>query len=176
MFGERPQTQVQDDPAGIRAQIRRAMVETSDLSGRHLDVVTRICMLLQQKIDEAADTIVKKTENLGPVGFLTDAEAIGMESCITNMRIMTRVFQSDVNAGEPGAFFEVVAANLRRGRPYQYLLYGDREYWRTEVETFRRLVTKSGVPVELPQENLQLSPKMVRGLTSPSSVRTHRVE
>lgn len=115
MFGERPQTQVQDDPASIRAQIRRAMVETSDLSGRHLDVVTRICMLLQQKIDEAADTIVKKTENLGPVGFLTDAEAIGMESCITNMRIMTRVFQSDVNAGEPGAFFEVVAANLRRG-------------------------------------------------------------
>jgi transcriptional regulator with XRE-family HTH domain len=155
VFGERPRTLVQDDPAGVRAQIRRAMVETSDLSGRHLDLVTRISRRLQTKIDEAARALAQDGGNLGPVGFVTDAEAIGMEGCITRMRIMTRIFQSDTNDGEPGAFFEVVVSNLRAGRPYQYLLYGDRDEWRPAVESFRRLVASSDVPVELTQENLQ---------------------
>jgi hypothetical protein len=47
--------------------------------------------------------------------------------------------------------------NLARavGRPYQYLLYGDRDTWRPSVESFRRLVAGSDVPVELTQENLE---------------------
>jgi len=155
VFGERPRAQAQDDPAGLRTQVRRAMAETSDQSGRHLDMVTRISRRLQTKIDEAARDLVEHGENLGPVGFVTNAEAIGIESCITQIRIMTRLFQSDINEGEPGAFFDVVIANLRLGRPYQYLLYGDRDFWRPEVETFRRLVTEGGVPVELSQESLQ---------------------
>jgi transcriptional regulator with XRE-family HTH domain len=155
VFGERPQAHAPDDPVGIRAQIRRAVVETSDLSGRHLDMVTRISRRLQTKIDEAARDLAREGENQGPVGFVTDAEAIGMEACITRMRIMTRLFQSDTNEGEPGAFFEVVLANLQLGRPYQYLLYGDRETWRPAVESFRRLVVSSGVPGEMAREYLQ---------------------
>lgn len=155
VFGERPRPDAQDDPAGMRAQIRRAVVEASDLSGRHLDMVTRISRRLQTRIDEAARELAAEGESRGPVGFVTDAEAIGMEACITRMRIMTRLFQSDVNDGAPGAFFEVVAANLRLGRPYQYLLYGEREAWLPAVESFRRLVERSGVPVEISREYLQ---------------------
>ncbi|MET8955114.1 helix-turn-helix domain-containing protein [Streptomyces sp. NPDC004393] len=155
VFGERPRAQAEDDPAGVRAQIRRAVVEASDASGRHLDMVTRISRRLQAKIDETARALIEQSENQGPVGFVTDAEAIGMEACVRRMRIMTRLFQSDVNEGEPGAFMDVVIHNLKLGRPYQYLLYGEGDSWRPSVEKFRELVTHSGVPVELSRENLQ---------------------
>jgi transcriptional regulator with XRE-family HTH domain len=155
VFGEIPQPQPPDDPVGVRAQIRRAIVESSDLSGRHLDIFTRISRRLEAKIDAVARELAEESEGWGPVGFVTDAEAIGMESCITRMRIMTRKFQSDAHDGEPGAFFEVVAANLRSGRPYHYLLYGDREAWVPEVESLRELVARSGVPVEISRDMLQ---------------------
>ncbi|MHC3468139.1 helix-turn-helix domain-containing protein [Streptomyces sp. 7R007] len=155
VFGERPRLRAPEDPVGLRAQIRRAVVESSDLSGRHLDMVTRISRRLEAKIDAVARSLVEESEGWGPVGFVTDAEAIGLEACITRMRIMTRMFQSDVQDGEPGAFFEVVSANLLSGRPYHYLLYGERDSWLPAVESFRTLVTRSGVPVELAQELLQ---------------------
>src|SRR5882757_5644501 len=47
VFGERPRLQTPDDPVGVRAQIRRAVVESSDLSGRHLDTFTRISRRLE---------------------------------------------------------------------------------------------------------------------------------
>jgi len=155
VFGERPRLQTPDDPVGVRAQIRRAVVESSDLSGRHLDTFTRISRRLEAKISDVARDLAEESEGWGPVGFVTDAEAIGLEACITRMRIMTRMFQSDTQDGEPGAFFEVVSANLRSGRPYQYLLYGERETWTAPVESFRQLVVRSGVPVELSRDLLQ---------------------
>ncbi|MBM2618442.1 helix-turn-helix transcriptional regulator [Actinoplanes sp. LDG1-06] len=155
VFGERPATPDQDDQAGMRAHIRRAVVEASDLRGRQLDMVARISRRLQTHIDVAARELVENRDTLGPVGFVTDAEAIGMEACITRMRIMTALFQSDTNDGEPGAFFEVVAENLRMGRPYQYLLYGERAQWLPQVAEFRELIQDSEVPMELAQENLQ---------------------
>ncbi len=53
-----------------------------------------------------------------------------------------------------GGFFGVVAANLNRGVPYRYLLYGERTFWLPQVATFRNLVERSGVPVEVSRENL----------------------
>ncbi|WP_329128964.1 helix-turn-helix domain-containing protein [Streptomyces sp. NBC_01476] len=155
VFGERPRPQTPDDPVGVRAQIRRAIVESSDLGGRHLDMFTRISRRLEAKISDVARDLAEESEGWGPVGFVTDAEAIGLEACITRMRIMTRLFQSDTQGDEPGAFFEVVSTNLRSGRPYQYLLYGEREAWTAAVESFRELVVRSGVPVELSRELLQ---------------------
>lgn len=155
VFGERPRPQIPDDPVGVRAQIRRAVVESSDLSGRHLDMFTRISRRLEAKISDVARNLAEESEGWGPVGFVTDAEAIGLEACITRMRIMTRMFQSDTLDGEPGAFFEVVSTNLRSGRPYQYLLYGEREAWTAAVDSFRELVVRSGVPVELSRDLLQ---------------------
>ncbi|MFJ4830367.1 helix-turn-helix domain-containing protein [Streptomyces sp. NPDC088747] len=155
VFGERPRLEAPQDPVGLRAQIRRAIVESSDLSGRHLDMFTRISRRLEAKIDDVARALAEETEGWGPVGFVTDSEAIGLEACITQMRIMTRKFQSDTQDGEPGAFFEVVSDNLRLLRPYQYLLYGDRETWIPAVQSFRKLVIRSGVPGELSQDLLQ---------------------
>ncbi|MQY15051.1 hypothetical protein SRB5_52280 [Streptomyces sp. RB5] len=155
VFGERPHVASDEGTAGVRAQIRRAVIEASDASGRHLDLVTRISRQLHAKIDEAARVLREEGETHGPVGFVTDAEAIGMEACVTRMRIMTRLFQSDVNEGEPGAFLDVVIQNLRIGRTYQYLLYGEGETWTVPVERFRDLVVRSGVPVEVLRQNLQ---------------------
>lgn len=155
VFGERLRPPAPDDPVGVRAQIRRAIVESSDLSGRHLDMFTRISRRLEAKIDATARTLSEEGEGWGPVGFVTDAEAIGLEACITRMRIMTRMFQSDTLDGEPGAFFEVVSNNLRLGRSYQYLLYGEREAWLRPVESFRELAVRGGVPVELSRDLLQ---------------------
>jgi len=103
VFGERPPLQ-EDASAGLRAHLRRAVVEASDLGGRHLDMVARISRRLQSEIDVVARALAEGGEHLGPVGFVTDAEAIGMEACITRIRIMTRMFQSDTNQGEPGLF------------------------------------------------------------------------
>jgi transcriptional regulator with XRE-family HTH domain len=155
VFGERPAAPEQDDTAGMRAHIRRAVVEASDLRGRQLDMVARISRRLQTQIEETARSLTEAGDIQGPVGFVTDAEAIGMEACITRMRIMTRLFQSDTSEGQPGPFFEVVAENLRLGRPYQYMLYGDRADWVPQVERFRQLVESGGVPTDLSRENLQ---------------------
>ena len=155
VFGERPRAPAQDDPAGLRAQVRHAVAEASYLQGRRLDMIARITRRLESKIEETARAVTQDGDDRGPVGFVTDSEAIGLEACITRMRIMTRMFQSDVNEGEPGPFFDIVAANLRHGRPYQYLLYGERAGWIPQVEAFRALVQRSGVPVELLQDNLQ---------------------
>lgn len=155
VFGERPRPQVPDDPVGLRSQIRRAIVESSDLSGRHLDMFTRISRQLAAKVDSVARDLVEEGDGWGPVGFVADSEAIGMESCITRMRIMTRMFQSDTQDGGPGAFFEAVSTNLRLGRPYQYLLYGERDAWAEAVESFRALVSRGGLPVEISRELLQ---------------------
>ena len=155
VFGERSPLPVQDDSAAIGAQIRRAVVKASDLGGRHLDMVARISRRLQSSVEEAARELAQRGNHSGPVGFVTDAEAIGMEACITGMRIMTRAFQSDTVNGEPGAFLSVVSANLQRGTPYQYLLYGDKSTWLPEVETFRRLVELSDVSAETSHEYLR---------------------
>ncbi|MEV6843604.1 helix-turn-helix transcriptional regulator [Actinoplanes sp. NPDC051411] len=155
VFGERPLAPLQDESTGVRADIRRAVVEASDLRGRQLDMVARISRRLQTQIEEAARSLTEIGDSQRPVGFVTDAEAIGMEACITRMRIMTRLFQSDTNEGEPGAFFEVVAENLRRARPYQYLLYGERADWAPQVEKFRLLVERAGLSTELLRESLQ---------------------
>ena len=154
VFGERPPTAATDDPAGVRAEIRRAVLESADLAGKHLDLVTRISRRLQVEIERAARELLEDPANLGPVGFITDAEAMAMESYIRRMRIITRMFQSDVNEGERGTFFDVMLNNIRSGVDYDYLLCGTIEYWKPQVEMFRDLVSSAGVPFEVSHRNL----------------------
>jgi transcriptional regulator with XRE-family HTH domain len=154
VFGERPQTAGVDDPAGVRAEIRRALLETADNAGRHLDVVTRISRRLQTEIESAAKALIMDPANFGPVGFVTDAECMAMEACTRRMRIMTRRFQSDVNDGDRGAFFDVMTMNLLQGRGYDYLLYGAKAYWQSQVKVFRDLIREAGVPYEVTHQFL----------------------
>lgn len=154
VFGERPQEAVVDDPVGVRAQVRRAFIEASDRAGRHLDLVTRISRRLQVEIEKAASEILEDPASLGPVGFVTDSEAIALESCTKHMRIMTRVFQSDVNEADRGTFFEVVMSNIRAGRTYEYLLYGNARHWQPQVSAYRALVEEAGISVEMAREQL----------------------
>ena len=159
VFGERPAPSGEDDPVGIRTQIRRALIESSDSAGRHADMVARITARLHSEIEQVAEDLVNSSSVSHPVGFVTDSEAIAMETCIRGMKIMTRIFQSDLNDGEPGPFFEVVVENLRRDCPYQYLLYGDRRALAEDVAAFRSLVEQAGVPNE--QSRLMLQFKVL---------------
>jgi transcriptional regulator with XRE-family HTH domain len=149
VFGERPPTAVVDDPAGVRAEIRRAVLDSADVAGKHLDLVTRISRRLQAGIEQAAKELLEDPANLGPVGFITDAEAMVMESCALRLRAITRMFQHDVKDGERGVFFDVVAGNLRAGVQHEYLLCGDARYWQPQVAVYRELLTAAGLPFEV---------------------------
>jgi transcriptional regulator with XRE-family HTH domain len=154
VFGERPTTAIADDPAGVRAEIRRAVLDSADMAGRHLDLVTRISRRLQAEIERVAGELLEDPANLGPVGFITDAEAVVMESCALRLRVITRMFQSDVKDGERGVFFDVVADNLRAGVQYEYLLCGDAEHWEPQVAAYRRLLSAAGLPFEVTHKSL----------------------
>jgi transcriptional regulator with XRE-family HTH domain len=154
VFGERPATTIADDPAGVRAEIRRAVLDTADMAGKHLDLVARISRRLQGEIERAARELLDDPANLGPVGFITDAEAMVMESCAFRLRVITRMFQSDVKEGEQGVFFDVVTGNLRAGVRYEYLLCGDPGPWQPQVALYRKLLSAAGVPFEVTLESL----------------------
>jgi transcriptional regulator with XRE-family HTH domain len=149
VFGERPTQVAADDPGETRSQIRRALAEAADHANRQRDLTARITRRLNQAIETAAAELLERGE-FGLQGFVTDSEAMAMEIRTSRMRIMTRIFQSDIQvtggSASTGTFFEVVADNLRRGRRYEYLLYGPQDRWITPVEEFRRLLSETGVP------------------------------
>jgi transcriptional regulator with XRE-family HTH domain len=156
VFGERPPTAANDDPAGVRAEIRRAVLESADAAGKHLDLVARISRRLQTEIERAASGLLEDPANLGPVGFITDAEAMAMESCARRLQVITRMFQSDVKDSEQGVFFDLVVGNLRAGVRYEYLLCGDARYWQPQVEVYRGLLSAAGLPFEVLHDKLHL--------------------
>jgi hypothetical protein len=67
---------------------------------------------------------------------------------------LTRMFQSDVEDGERGVFFDVVAGNLRAGVQYEYLLCGSEDYWRPHVAVYRELLSTAGLPFEVTHDCL----------------------
>lgn len=154
VFGERPPAAAADDPAGVRAEIRRAMLDSADMAGKHLDLVARISRRLQAEIGQAAKGLLEDPANLGPVGFITNAEAMVMESCATRLRAITRMFQSDVKDGERGVFFGLVTDNLRAGVRYEYLLCGDIGFWQPQVAIYRKLLSGAGLPFEVTHDRL----------------------
>jgi transcriptional regulator with XRE-family HTH domain len=145
VFGERLPATAADDSAGIRAEVRRAVLESADMAGKHLDLVTRISRRLQMEIERVAKELLDDPANLGPVGFITNAEAMAMEAYALRLRVITRMFQSDIKDGEPGAFLEVVKDNLQAGVRYEYLLCGDAEYWQPEVAIYRKHISEAGL-------------------------------
>ena len=136
VFGERPAPSGEDDPVGIRTQIRRALIESSDSAGRHADMVARITARLHSEIEQVAEDLVNSSSVSHPVGFVTDSEAIAMETCIRGMKIMTRIFQSDLNDGEPGPFFEVVVENLRATARINTCFMATAVHWRRMLPRF----------------------------------------
>ena len=155
VFGEQPAATAIDDPAGVRAEVRRAVLESADLAGKHLDLMTRISRRLQAEIERAAKELMSDPGNFGPVGFITAAEAMMMEKYARRLRVITRVFQSDISEGGRGTFFDAVVDNLRAGVRYDYLLCGSVAYWQPPVAVFRRHAENAGVPFESLHDNLR---------------------
>ncbi|WP_083911188.1 helix-turn-helix domain-containing protein [Nocardia takedensis] len=155
IFGERPEVVAGDESTLMKAQIRMAIAEASDLGGRHLDMFSRIARTLQNEISSTARALAELGDYSAPVGFVTNAEAIGMETCTRRVRVMTRIFQSDISDGEPGPFFEVVVNNLHQGRTYEYLLYGDIDGLGPQVNRLRELIEGAGVSRDIVRDNLQ---------------------
>lgn len=163
VFGERPTSSATDDPDGVRAEVRRAVLESADLAGKHLDLMARISRSLQAEIESVARKLLSDPANFAPVGFITAAEALAMERYARRIRGITRVFQSDIREDifQPdiredrrGPFFSTVVENLHTGVVYDYLLCGEVQYWRPQVATFRELVMDAGVPFETSHDSL----------------------
>jgi transcriptional regulator with XRE-family HTH domain len=149
VFGEQPTATAIDDPGSVRAEVRRAVLESADMAGKHLDLMTRISRRLQTEIEHAAKELMSDPGNFGPVGFITAAEAMTIEKYARRLRIITRVFQSDISGNKRGSFFEAVADNLRAGVRYDYLLCGSSEYWQPQVAVFRRQAESAGISFEV---------------------------
>ena len=149
VFGEQAAATAIDESGSVRAEVRRAVLESADIAGKHLDLMTRISRRLQTEIEHAAKELMSDPGNFGPVGFITAAEAIAIEKYARRLRVITRVFQSDISGNEPGSFFEAVVDNLRAGVKYDYLLCGSSEYWQPQVAVFRSQAESAGISFEV---------------------------
>lgn len=158
VFGERPPSaQSPETPVQLRAQIRRAVVEASDTSGRQAHLTSRVMRAVEASIRDKIAEIIADPANLGPAGFLTVAEAIAAEYHATDVSIMTREFQCDVTpSGEPGPYLEVMTENLKNYRKYRYLLGGTSEEWTERTTALLHWVREFGVDDQTINECLQL--------------------
>jgi transcriptional regulator with XRE-family HTH domain len=157
VFGERPpNAQSPETPVQLRAQIRRAVIEASDTTGRQAHLTSRVVRALEASIHEKIEEIIADPANLGPAGFLTVAEAIAAEYHATDVAIMTREFQCDVTPdGEPGPYLEVMTDNLKNYKKYRYLLGGTPEEWTERTAALFYWVRKFGVDDQAINECLQ---------------------
>ncbi len=81
-----------------------AVLESADIAGKHLDLMTRISRRLQAEIESVTRELLSDPANFAPVGFITAAEALAMENYARQLRIITRVFQSDIREDKRGTF------------------------------------------------------------------------
>ena len=159
VFGERPSTQEVEDPHSVRAEVARALAESNGRLGQQRDLILRVNRLLLAEVERVSDKLRNDPENFGPAGFLTDSEAMAIESCSHRTKVMIRTAPADVLIDEDGtvklgAYFPTLVDNLRAGRTYQFIFYGKRAKFAPVVHAYRDLlsdtdITLGGVPGNL---------------------------
>jgi len=160
VFGERARKPASDEGQSLRAEVQRALAESNNYAGRQRDLVLRVSRGLFREVERVARDLLDDPENFGPAGFLTDEEAMAIESCAVRARLMMRSAPADIKVdedgvGSPGDYFQIMADNLRMGRSYQYIFYGRRSAYLPYVSTYRDLLSKAGVDPAAVHENLE---------------------
>lgn len=160
VFGERPRLEAADSAPTVRAEVQRALTESNSHLNRQRDLVVRLNRRLLEEVDRVAKSLLEEPENVGPAGFFTDSEAMGIESCSRSTRIMIRTKPADLETAPdgsivPGTYFETMVENLRSGRSYQFLFYGKRSEFAPYAQVYRHLLANENLAAGVVQENLQ---------------------
>jgi len=148
----------------IATSVQQAMAVASNKAGRQLDFTARISDELFRRVSDLASELSEESNGFS-AGFLTLSDAISFEAVTPSMKIMTKRFQCDVQVAEsgevrPGPFLEVVIANLKLGRTYNYLLCCQTNDWMAEVNKFREILRLNEVTEEeQAQINFRISPR-----------------
>lgn len=160
VFGERTRKVASGDPQSLRADVLRALAESNNYVGRQRDLVLRVSRALFGEVERVAQVMLDNPENFGPAGFITDEEAMALESCAQRTKIMIRGAPADIKidesgVGEPGDYFNTMVDNLSAGRTYQFVFYGRRPTYLPLVLTYRELLSRTEVDPGLVHENLE---------------------
>ena len=178
VFGERPPKRGVDDTESVRAEVQRALAESLSDQGRRRDLIVRINRRLHDEVERVAEELASDRENFGPAGFLTDAEAMAIESCSSHTKVMIKTVPADVVISEDGTpsqgeYFETMRENISLGRMYQFIFYGKRAEFSKYTKIYRDLLQSADVELGLVHENLQFR---VIDAELPISVMIHELD
>jgi transcriptional regulator with XRE-family HTH domain len=119
-----------------------ALADGEARRSRHTAVVGRIGRMLADRIDDVAKELAEKPTAVRE-GLLQDEELLRLEGYCLQCDLVSLNLEFDViQAADKvvsGRFLPVVAANLKAGVPYRFILPQDRR-WDTTVEAFRQLL------------------------------------
>lgn len=168
VFGEHQQAPVGEESSSVRVEVLRALAEANSYSGRQRDLVFRINQRLHDEVERVARTLLDSPENLGPAGFLTDPEAMAIESCAVRTVVMIRTAPADIAVDAtgrvmvdenghavPGVYFDTLVRNINAGRRYQYLFYGKRPTFDTYARTYREMLVRADLAPETVHANVE---------------------
>lgn len=178
VFGERTRKVASGDAQSLRADVLRALAESNNYVGRQRDLVLRVSRALFGEVERVAQGMLDNPENFGPAGFITDEEAMALESCAQNTKIMIRGAPADIKIDEtgmggPGDYFSTMVDNLSAGRTYKFVFYGKRSAYLSLVMTYRELLSRADVDPSIVHENLEF--RVIEG-ELPSGVMIHELD
>ena len=162
VFGERTSKPEVQDTESVSAQMWRVMTDWRGEQGRQLDLALRVNRRLLAEVERVARDLLHDRENFGPAGFLSDDEAMAIETCSPHTRVMIQTPPADLiidASGDisRGVYFHTMVDNLRSGRSYQFVFYGRKSQhgrFADVARAYRKLLGETDLPADLVQENL----------------------
>lgn len=123
--------------------VDHALADVQARGSRHTAVVARIGRVLADRINEVAEELAS-TPTAAREGLLQDDEVLRLEKyCrrgdLVSLNLEFEVIHVEGGGLAAGRFLPVVAANLKMGASYRFLLPRDRK-WDSTVEACRRLL------------------------------------
>lgn len=145
VYGE--PTTAPEDHGAIARYVQQAFTDVQARSNRHAEQTARIGRLLMERIDDVAHEIVD-SRSAGLDGLIDQEEILRVESYCRQADIVATDLGPNIIAiagdeAVPGQFFHVVAANLKRGCTYRFLLAGTLSMQSEVVTRFRELITRN---------------------------------
>jgi transcriptional regulator with XRE-family HTH domain len=122
--------------------VDHALADVQVRGSRHTAVVARIGRMLADQIDAVAGELAA-TPSAAREGLMQDDEQLRLEGYCRQCDLLSLNLEFDVIEAEgglaPGRFLSVVAANIKSGAKYRFIL-PQGQSWDAKVEAFRQLL------------------------------------